>query len=272
MEREYFGQAKPAKMNTHNIVYSNPERAEHIHGVALPIFIHNGGYHLSTKAQEIFDNLNPQHNNLLDLAARRKKIASEENLPEEQIWQTRLGTRVNIYRLSDDGQEIYGDEVPLFFVQDGEFQLKRCFVYQDRQVQLEYSGALLPVDTIREMLDSGVLMTSVPNGAQITMPGLGRFQAMDSLWCTEPQERWREILNLIAVLNGEPDAIEVCYQAFLKYRADPIKVNRDLLRTAYEAVPEHQRIYTQRSMDNKDHDIRSFCMAQPATAMTNSPV
>jgi hypothetical protein len=306
-------------MNTHSIIYSNPERAEHVRGVAMPVFIHNGNYHLSElavyedgvadcwelvaiddlhkkigwissqppegaslsihslgvvtavnaewlfptttiiqTAQDIFHKLNPQQNNLLDLVARRTKIASEENLPEERIWQTRLGTLTNIYRLSVDGQDIYGDEVPLFQVQGDEFQLKSCFVYQDRQTQLGYSAESLPVESIREMLDRGVLVTSIPDGAYLTVPGLGRFKAMDTMWFTEPQERWREILNLIAVLNGEPDAIEVCYQAFLKYQSEPTEANRALLRTAYEAVPEHQRIYTQRSMDNKDHNIRSI--------------
>jgi hypothetical protein len=56
--------------------------------------------------------------------------------------------------------------------------------------------------------------------------------------------------------RGEPDVIEVCYQAFLTYQNDPTDANREILRAAYEAVPEHHRMYTQRDQDAKDGTIR----------------
>jgi hypothetical protein len=203
-------------------------------------------------AQAIFNQLNPDRENLLDLNQRRKQIALEAQIPEDRIWQTRSRSDISIYRES----MISGAEVPLFQVLDQELRLIHCFVYQDHQAQIGYQGDLFPVEQIQTMLERGELVTAIPDGAWVTLPGLGRFRAVDAYWYIDSHERWREILNLMDVLNGQADAVEVCYQAFLIYQSAPTEIHREQLRAAYEAVPEHQRLYTQRDQDAKDHDIR----------------
>jgi len=207
------------------------------------------------RVQAIFEGLNPGRSNLLDLAARRRQIAEEDGGSAEEVWIARMRSEGSIYRLSADGQMRRGSMVPVLVREDAETLLVPCRVYADGLAQIG-GDELHPVSLIRDMLADGRLFTSAPDGTYITLPGLGRFRALETSWYIDPGERWREIENVLAMLSGEPDRIEVCHQAYLAYRAEPTTANRERLRSAYEAVPEHQRLYTQRSMDNKDHDIK----------------
>ncbi|MBN1426775.1 MAG: hypothetical protein JXB07_00225 [Anaerolineae bacterium] len=206
------------------------------------------------RSRDILDQLNPEKKNLLDLDKRRRDIAVRENLDENQIWQARLHT--GIYRRTVNGEEIPGSEVPIFVPQDSEFLLTHCFVYRDWCAQIGYQGKLLPAEILKEMLEKKLLLTSIPEGASVAIPGLGCFQSFEAMWYIDPRERWREILDLIETLNGKTNRVELCYQAYLAYQADPTDTNREHLRTAYEEVPEHQRLYAERNMDSKDHTIK----------------
>jgi hypothetical protein len=56
-------------------------------------------------------------------------------------------------------------------------------------------------------------------------------------------------------LNGRENSIAKCARIFDEYKQNPTKRLRDELREAYEAVPEHQRIFVG-TMDTKDYEVR----------------
>jgi hypothetical protein len=60
---------------------------------------------------------------------------------------------------------------------------------------------------------------------------------------------------LLEELNGGPGAIRSCIEAHEAYESDPSPERRETLRRAYEAVPEHLRLYCG-DMDSKDWPIR----------------
>ena len=57
------------------------------------------------------------------------------------------------------------------------------------------------------------------------------------------------------MLRGEPGSRRRCLEHFELYKANPGVEQREALRRAYEAVPEHFRMYCG-DMDSKDWPIR----------------
>jgi hypothetical protein len=305
--------------STYALLYKDSRRADPIHGIALPIFIHNGTYFLETldiyedgvvecweivriddledkvmqdwvaseppigarvsfhelgslrlteaiwnfprgeivtRAQALFHHLNPERKALLDLVARYQEVAAEEQIDVKQLSLWRPHSDANSYRIGADGAAILGNESLVFSQKDGTFVLTKCFAYQDQRAQIGVEGDLIPLDSLQQQLESGILTTSLPEDVWITIPGLGRLRGEDASWYIDPLERWREIVDQAGVLNGQTDAVEICYRAFLAHQENPTAANLEILRAAYLRVPEHQRRFTQRSMDDKDHNIR----------------
>jgi hypothetical protein len=113
----------------------------------------------------------------------------------------------------------------------------------------------MSVDEVAKRLNDGDLYTSVPEGASITIEGLGWIEGQNSSWHVKPDERVREARDMLAKLKGDPGSIRECMNYLREYQADPSSENRDRLRLAYEAVPEHLRKYCG-DMDSQDWPIR----------------
>jgi hypothetical protein len=207
-------------------------------------------------AQALYQRLHADHPNVLDMDERRRQLAAEWNIPEKQVGLSRLRSTYGVYRAGENGEEIEGATLPLFWSAPEGIALTECFVYADGRASVGYDAPLHTIEELRRLFDLGHIRTSVDDGVWVTVAGLGRFQVTDGFWYVEKVELWKNILNSLNVLRGQSDAIELCYQAFLAYQKDPTAENREILRAAYEAVPEHHRMYTQRDQDAKDHTIR----------------
>jgi hypothetical protein len=159
------------------------------------------------------------------------------------------------YRVDADGNEVPADSIAVLLHAGSEFQLTPWFVYADGSSRVGITGTLSSVNEVATRLNGGDLCTSVPDGARITIEGLGWFESQSSGWHVKPEERVREAQDLVAILKGEQGSMRKCMNSFREYQTDPSPENRDQLRLAYEAVPEHLRHYCG-NMDSKDGPIR----------------
>jgi hypothetical protein len=75
------------------------------------------------------------------------------------------------------------------------------------------------------------------------------------MWLT-PEMLLGEIRDEIDELNGRPDSSERCLAVVDVFRRDPSEENRAALREAYEAIPEHLRIYALGDQDRKDFPLQ----------------
>ena len=105
------------------------------------------------------------------------------------------------------------------------------------------------------MFADGRLTLSVPPQTWVSLDGLGCFRAGRGSWWVEPAERLREAADLIALLNGGPSAGHRCMEALAEYEGDPTNERKETLRAAYNAVPEHLRMFCG-DMVSKDWPIR----------------
>jgi hypothetical protein len=170
------------------------------------------------------------------------------------------------YRIGEGGRVVLASQFPVFVAKDDGYRLTYWFVYEDRQAQLGHDGVLTSVDGIAGMLEDGCVTTSVPPGAMVAVDGLGSFHAGESWWYVRPEERIREAFDEIEKLQGSPGAIRICVEQHRTYESDPTPDQRELLRQAYEAVPEHLRVYCG-DMDSKDGRIRWILYGQGGTAI-----
>ena len=97
------------------------------------------------------------------------------------------------------------------------------------------------------MFDQKMLDTAPVGKEWVTIDGLGKvLLEADPEYQTLPaQEKYKEIEETLKRLSGEEDALDLCRAAHYEYLTDPNEWTREALRKAYEAVPEHKRMYLQ---------------------------
>lgn len=195
------------------------------------------------------DLLNPSRTGLINMNG-------EETEMRGKVRYSKFGfAKGKPYRVDADGNEVPADSIAVLLHAGSEFQLTPWFVYADGSSRVGITGTLSSVNEVATRLNGGDLCTSVPDGARITIEGLGWFESQSSGWHVKPEERVREAQDLVAILKGEQGSMRKCMNSFREYQTDPSPENRDQLRLAYEAVPEHLRHYCG-NMDSKDGPIR----------------
>ena len=198
--------------------------------------------------------LNPTSTDLLDMHGDDTEV-------RDGIRCAKLGLAdQKPYRISQDGEQILGAELPLFRLQDGEFEVAQLFVYSDGYVEVE-GDELQPIEQLSARFDEGELTLDVPNGSWITVPPFGRFKTSEGCWGVEAEERVKEAFDELDKLRGNEGSIHRCILAHEAFNEDASEENKRLLLEAYEQVPKHLRMYCG-DMDTKDWPIRKILYGQ----------
>lgn len=198
--------------------------------------------------------LNPRMENLHDCHGRTvEKIgkARVSILGTSQMRPVRIVDPARVFPKRVPGEQIS------VLVHDGDYHLASLRVFADGVVELGRLARpeMLDVAALSSMVESGRLVGSVPEGARVHVHGLGSFVVQAELFSTHPREQLGEVSDLIDKLHARPDSIARCRTAYAAYMADPTVAHREALRVAYEAVPEHNRMYIG-DMDTKDVGVR----------------
>jgi uncharacterized protein (TIGR02996 family) len=224
--------------------------------VAAAVWDHSSG-DVERVVTDALRELNPTMGGLLDMGGTDTEVRDGIRYAKGSGW-----GQAQPYRVTPAGDEVAGSELPVLEVVAGGYWLRPWLVYADGLSQLGYATELMPLDVVGRMFGEGRLALSVPAGAWVALDGLGRFRAGEGSWYIEPGERIREASDLIDQLNGGPGAIGRCVEAHRAYESDPSPERRETLRGAYEAVPEHLRMYCG-DMDSKDGPIRRILSDAP---------
>lgn len=115
---------------------------------------------------------------------------------------------------------------------------------------------VIDMDELKAMLAADEVALTVPDGTSIEIDSLGRFE-VTNIWSYVDQsdDFVKEISDLIGGLNGEPESVAKCREAYQTYLDEPTVRNRERLKQAYESVPAHHRMYVG-DMDVKDIPVR----------------
>lgn len=163
------------------------------------------------------------------MAWRRPTYRTVDGERIDGIW-------CHVWRRADFGGEYYVDDLVL---------------YADGTVACGEPTDLLG---LKRLLDTGRLALTPPD----TPVRLDERSKWESRWGEPrtPESFLLEVADQVEELNGRPTAARRCWDAAEHFAREPSEANRELLRAAYLAVPQHLRIFVLGDMDLLDRPLR----------------
>lgn len=109
------------------------------------------------------------------------------------------------------------------------------------------------LEEIKEMFEKNILTTEVKD--KFFIKDFAEIEIEKINYFVEKSQNFKEIEDMMKKVCEEETTLELCREAYFEYLADPCDYTKEKLRKAYEAVPEHERIYLG-DMDSKDWDYQ----------------
>jgi hypothetical protein len=204
------------------------------------------------KVESILRMLNPDMLNLVDMQGSATELRGK-------VHYAKMGlTDKKPWRLEAVSQhQILADSVPILRRLNHElgFELTKLFAYADGLVQLGTSGPPFGVADLDAMFGSGEIANTVEANTLVALPGLGHFRTTQRFGGVSNHDRFAEVNDMIDVLQGRPSLLTRCRGALASYKQEPSAQAKEALRSAYQAVPTHLRLYCG-DMDTRDTEIR----------------
>lgn len=109
-----------------------------------------------------------------------------------------------------------------------------------------------------KLFQNGTLVTKISDHSTIIIKDLGEIRIAKTLYHVEVNDKYAEIDDIINGLNNQPSTSDECVKIFEEYQKNPTEDNKEKLKTAYEKIPKHLRVYVLKDMDAKDWPIRKI--------------
>lgn len=201
--------------------------------------------------RKVIRSLNPEMENLYHMTQREKEKWEKARVS----WSaspTPYKLKGNLGYQMLDGKSEY-----IFCRKDGRLSLTPITVYKDKSFQVDGLGdRFYTSQELDGLFREGIFATSPKEPEWVRIPGLGEVLLGPAEYKALSLEiKQKEIEDTIAELAGEKGSLDRCRDAHYQYLCDPCDWTREELRKAYEAVPEHQRMYLG-DMDTRDSDFR----------------
>ncbi len=150
-----------------------------------------------------------------------------------------------------------GDHLSIFVRQNTVTYLADLRAFADGTIELGRlpDPEVLDLAGLRAAIDEGRVLSEPAVGSRVTIHELGDLALGDDLSTTNIEQLFRQVPDLIDTANGRPDSVGRCHTAHTLFQADPSDAHREALRVAYEAIPEHNRMYVG-DMDTRDGAVR----------------
>jgi hypothetical protein len=134
------------------------------------------------------------------------------------------------------------------FIHHGAYHLTNIVVYADGMVDcwglVDWAGFL-------QKVESGWVVTTLPEGAEVSLSLLTHFKATKILFAVPEPEFVKEALDAIEELNGRPNSSTQFIEAKKLYWAHPSDENRAAMHAAFERVPHHRKKFTLNERDKR---------------------
>ena len=207
-------------------------------------------YNKETYYKTIIDNLKELNPKIENINKITREIP-EEDYKKEILFLSkpfRLEHKINFH------QWFNGDNTFIFYNLGGQLYLTTLTAYEDKTFEIGLlEEKYFSLEEIKEMFEKNILTTEVKdrffikNFAEIEIEKINYF--------VEKSQKFKEIEDMMKKVCEEETTLELCREAYFEYLADPCDYTKEKLRKAYEAVPEHERIYLG-DMDSKDWDYQ----------------
>lgn len=249
-----------AKLRSGWVVTSVPDdRPLDIHGIGSFSFSAANWAHtqksLYNLVKATVKELNPRLENLYDCHGRdvevingvRYKAVGHDN---PRPWKTQKP-------ITPLSRGVFGRDVRHFCSVGNTLYLTTIQIFPDDTVVI--SGIpeelVLPFGELRNQLADPKKFRLPEPGEKVVIDQLATLVVREWDWKVDEHQLLAEIYDVREQALGKPGAIRTCMQAYEAYLKNQTKETLSALRNAYEAVPEHLRMYCG-DMDTKDIPIR----------------
>ena len=131
-----------------------------------------------------------------------------------------------------------------------------CYtIYDDETISFNNDEKIYSFNNIKTMFNKNELLLYPKEDDTIIIENLCKLKLKSTLKYTNKKEKLKEIEENIKKISGKESAFNCAIKQYHTYLAYPSDYNRELLKEAYEKVPEHERIFLG-DMDDKDYDFR----------------
>ena len=161
-----------------------------------------------------------------------------------------------------DGERIEGVTRPVFIRNGKDYFLTDLKIYADGSI---FCWEWVDLAGLKAKLASGWVATTFEAGARASVHHLASWHFAEPHSWTKPEWLLGEVADEIDKLNGRPSSTGRCLLALDQYLNSRSEQDWAALRAAYEAIPEHLRIYALGDMDRKDWPLRVLCAGPGGT-------
>ncbi|CRF35138.1 hypothetical protein BRSU_2455 [Brachyspira suanatina] len=131
-----------------------------------------------------------------------------------------------------------------------------CYsIYDDETISIYNDNNMYNFNDIKNMFERNELLLYPKEDDTIIIENLAKLKLKAAIKYTNKKEKLKEIEENIKEISGKETASDYAIKCYHNYLVYPSDYNRELLKEAYEKVPEHERIFLG-DMDNKDTDFR----------------
>lgn len=197
--------------------------------------------------KNIVKSMNSEMTNLFQYTTEQKEKWEQRRtswITHKQPYKVKDGTGYFIVK---------GESCMIFLDTDETTRLTTVVGYEDNTFYIDGYGDCSDADIIK-LFEEKRLLCYPLEGRSIILGDLGEIETFDKYGEVEETEKCKEILDLPYKARGE-DVLDRCRKIYFNYLIDPSEYWRAELLKAYEAVPEHQRMYLG-DMDTKDSDYQ----------------
>nr|WP_237728658.1 hypothetical protein [Paenibacillus sp. OSY-SE] len=199
--------------------------------------------------KEKIKQMNPELSNLYVVTDAEKERLEKRRIaysprPKEFYVKSELGY-----------QTVEGGSFTVFFNHQDHNYLVNLVVYEDGTITIYHSDFTIQqrVEDMEALFDDGTLFTSCDAPTRIILDNFGEVTLTDAGYSVDGKEKLKELMDLYKEMNGEETTLEVCRNLYYQYLQYPDEDTKAALKVAYEAIPEHERVYLG-DMDSRDTD------------------
>ncbi|MNW28900.1 hypothetical protein D3C74_57410 [compost metagenome] len=195
--------------------------------------------------------LNPEFRNIYEITAREQELMEVRRIKQSPKAVDFAVVQEMFY------STIEGDGFSMFMREEGRNYLVNLVVYEDGMVHIYGlpDSREIPIEELEAWFADGTLFTTGAYPLVVSIPELGEVTVTEELYAEIAEDKYKELLDNYKRLKGERTTLEECRDAYHLYLEYPSEFNRERLKTAYEQVPEHMRMYLG-DMDTKDADYQ----------------
>ena len=199
--------------------------------------------------------LNPTLENLVNYSGNSSRLIGKINVAKHSIPDPK--PYYNEDPISFFPKKVSGEKFHFFFRNDdNKTYLAELTLYKSGHIEITNlpEKKVFKFEELNELVNSGQLTTELKIGETVTILNLGSFRVKSGSG-VEIKFKLKELTDKFNELNGRENSIAKCARIFEEYKQNPTKNLKNDLKKAYEAVPEHQRIFVG-TMDTKDYEVR----------------